>query len=136
VTAAHYVYRNLRTRKWVIAERPKSAAAWPNVERVTLRDVTFKESAKAWARCLRNVGDKATKHGWEVHAYAFGEVIPAGDERAERIAAGGPKMRPVPISYDKLGCGRFVRKDNGQPITWCEFVQFTAAGAVAYGEVK
>lgn len=123
-----YVYRNLRVKnrvEWVIADKPEARKAWRRDDHITIANVSFKLSEASRQRCLRNVADKSSKYGWDVHAFA------AGTECAPDRRAG------VEIRYDKFGCGLFVRRDNGAPVEWCEVVEFCADGRViAKGAIR
>lgn len=123
-----YVYRNLRVKtrvEWVIALKPEARSAWRRDDHITIANVSFKLSEASRQRCLRNVADKSSKYGWDVHAFAVG-VECAPDRRAG-----------VEIRYDKFGCGLFVRRDNGAPVEWCEVVEFCADGRViAKGQIR
>lgn len=128
---AMFIYRNLNAAKaglpsWQYGPKPKQAIKGADGqplrhENVWAADVTFRESPTSWARCLRNVQDKTCKSGWDVHAYAVGTVLVSAPAALGRGAA-------VPITYDKARTGRFIRKDTGRVITFCEFVQFAPDG--------
>lgn len=124
-----YVYRNLRVKnrvEWVIADAPQAKKAWRRSDHVTIANVSFKLSEASRQRCLRNKANPASKYGWDVHAFAAGIEITAADRRPG-----------IEISYDKYGCGFFVRKDTGAPIDWCEQVEFCADGRViARGAIR
>ena len=126
------VWRDLTRKGWHKAERNRAApyrdaSGKPALlGEIVLSNVTFKLSEAARQRCLRQLADASSRHGWEVHAYAVGtevQTVPAG----ERIA----------ITYDKHGCGRFVRKDTGAAIAHCDYVWFAPDGhSYAIGAVS
>lgn len=127
-----FLYRNLRTGLWQLGERPVASAAWPRHREVLLAGVTFRRSERSWERCLRNAQTPGTKQGWEVHAFAVGTVLAAGDT----VEAPAGEQR-VPVTYDKWGTGKFVRKDTNAPLAYCELIHFRADGhADAIGQIE
>lgn len=131
-----WVYRNLRVKtrvEWVIADKPESRASWRRDDHVTIANVSFKLSEASRLRCLRNLADKSSKYGWDVHAFACGAEVAPGSASAASIPSGPG----IEIRYDKFGCGLFVRRDNGAPVEWCELVEFCADGRViAKGAIR
>jgi hypothetical protein len=132
-----YIYRNLTTGKWQFGDKPK--APWKRDGKplrftaVVARHVSFHLSESSRQRCLKNLQTNS-KYGWDVHAYAVGTVI-ACTEQGD-IADPVPG-KPIAITYDKFNSGRFIRKDTGQPITYCQYVHFAADGhTYALGEVR
>lgn len=116
-----YCYRNLRTRRWSIASKPKQKIA--DYDAVTLAGVSFVvyENQRLWCLANRLPSGKPYR---QVHAYAVGEMIgaaPVGD----RIA----------ISYNPSRGGSFYRCDTGAAVTHCEYVEFNADGAYAVGAI-
>lgn len=130
-----YIYRNLSAARgnkpqWQYGEKPKKPVG--KFAEILARDVTFKLSEASRQRCLRQLAEKRGK-GWDVHAYAIGDVLSA--------VASGTVARPsgkiTAITYDKFGCGRFVRKDNGAAIERCAYVVFAADGhTYAIGSIE
>lgn len=131
-----FIYRNLTAAKgggpqWQMGEKPKQPLK--DAQGKALRfadvfahDVTFRESAASWRRCRAQAADPTCRQGWDVHAYAVGEIVD-----------GVPEGARVAITYDKNGCGRFIRKDTGAVITYCEYVHFAADGhSYAVGVVQ
>lgn len=146
MAGAMFIYRNLNAAKaglpsWQYGPKPKQPVKGSDGQPlrhaiVLAANVTFRESAASWARCLRNVADRSCKSGWDVHAYAVGDVFGEADAAlcaALRVAS---RAGRVAITYDKYGCGRFIRKDTGAPLAYCEFVHFRADGHCdAYGRI-
>ena len=139
--APQFIYRNLNAAKqglpsWQYGPRPKQPLKGSDGQPlrhavVVAANVTFRESAASWARCLANVQDRSCKSGWDVHAYAVGDIV-AADESGMRQQFGAP----VAITYDKANTGRFIRKDTGAPLAWCELVAFCADGhSRAFGRI-
>lgn len=117
-----YLYRNLRTGLWQYGDKPKQPVKGADgkaigFSAVLMRDVTFKLSETSRQRCLRQLAEKMG-YGWDVHAYAVGEIV----KDPARYSC------PIPITYDKAGTGQFIRKDTGATITSCELVLFAADG--------
>ena len=128
-----FVYRNLKNPRvvaWQYGPAPKAPLRGADDKplqfaAIMLESVTFRESEAAWRRCHRNAHDPAVRAGWEVHAYACGEVVAAFHSASEAPTA---PCDAVAITYDKEGCGRFIRKDTGAPITYCDHVYFAPNG--------
>lgn len=136
-----FLYRNLKAKAgcptWQYGAKPKQPLKRDGkairFNEVLAFSVTFKESEASWRRCLRQANDPSVRSGWDVHAYACGQVI----EASENGTVTRPQGNGVPITYDKNGCGRFIRKDTGQPIEYCAYVVFAADGhSYAYGYVR
>ncbi|HEY2474800.1 MAG TPA: hypothetical protein VGI19_08345 [Candidatus Cybelea sp.] len=133
-----FVYRNLSTGKWQYGVSPKQPLKSADGKAIRfaeihLANVTFKLSETSRQRCLRQLADPDSRHGWDVHAYACGDVIAA--------VASGTVARPAgkvtPITYDKHGCGKFIRKDTGAELEHCEHVVFAADGhSCVFGDVR
>lgn len=137
-----FIYRNLKAKPgcptWQYGASPKSPIKGRDGKpvrfaEVLVSNVTFKESEASWRRCLANARNPAVRAGWDVHAYACGDVVSA--------VTSGTVARPMgvvtPITYDKNGCGHFVRKDTGAVITYCEHVVFASDGhSYAIGQVR
>ena len=108
------VHKNLRRGDWSVTVRGKVVAHVPSV---TLANVTFKVSEKRRLAVI-------AMHAREVHAWCEGTI-------AAPLPASMPR---VPITYNPFRCGSFHRRDNGEPLTACQFVEFTdtakAAGAI------
>lgn len=137
-----FIYRNLSAARgdgpqWQYGAKAKAPLKGSDGKprrfaEILARNVTFQESAASHARCLRQLSEGKGK-GWDVHAYACGDVVSA--------VAEGKVLRPsgkvTPITYDKYGCGHFVRKDTGAVISYCEHVVFAADGhSYAIGDVR
>jgi hypothetical protein len=136
-----FVYRNLKAKAgaptWQYGERPKQPRKGADGKPVRFAEilvsgVTFKDSPASQKRCLANIAAKNGK-SWDVHAYACGEIVAA----VTSGTVARPQGKPVAITYDKYGCGHFVRKDTGAVITHCAYVVFAADGhSYAFGDIR
>lgn len=137
-----YLYRNLKAKAgcptWQYGDKPKqpikgSDGKAKRFNEVLAFSVTFKESEASWRRCLAASRNPAVRHGWDVHAYANGVVV----EASEQGSVTRPNGPAIPITYDKNGCGHFIRKDTGARIEYCAYVVFASDGhSYAYGYVR
>ena len=131
-----YIYRNLTTGRWQYGSKPKQPHKGADGKAIRHSDVfainvSFKESAASWRRCLANARNPASKQSWDVHAFAIGDIV-------DKIPASAmlPGNR-VAITYDKWNSGRFIRKDTGEAIAFCQFVWFASDGhCYAVGEIR
>lgn len=124
---AQFIYRKLRGKgAWKVTDRAHSDGSAPEFNSLFAKDVTFRVSRASWERCLRQANDPTTNKSWDVHAFAIGTIV---DEV--------PLLTVTPITYDKNGCGSFIRKDTKQPITYCEYVEFASDGhTYAIGAIR
>lgn len=137
-----FVYRNLSAARgngpqWQYGDKPKQpvkANGKPaKFAEILAFGVSFKLSEASRLRCLRQLAEGKGK-GWDVHAYA--RAIEVKDAVTDGSVA-RPSGVGVPITYDKFGTGRFVRKDTGAAIEYCAYVFFAADGhTYAYGYIR
>ena len=123
--ALSYIYLNLRTRLWQVGDKPKSSAAFPQCDAVTIRDATFRVSAAQRDWCIAHRHPKTGRPYKFVHAFAVGTVIDY-----DPCALDWDKA--VPISYNVERGAHFYRKDTGAAISSAEVVRFTPLGALAW----
>lgn len=114
-----YLYRNLRTRRWQVSDKPKSGGTQHDV--IAMRGVTFRisEAVRQW--CLAHAMPSGKPYR-QVHAYAVGELCEVSSLPSE------PRVQ---ISYNLARAGYFYRVDTGAAVSRCEYVLFDQAGAWA-----
>lgn len=138
-----FIYRNLGAAKgnkpqWQYGERPKKPVSDANGKPAKFAEVlafgvTFKLSEASRLRCLRQLAEGKGK-GWDVHAYACAIEVKAAVTEGK---VSRPDGAAVAITYDKFGCGKFIRKDTGAAIEYCAYVVFAADGhTYAYGYIR
>lgn len=121
-----FCYRNLRTKKWQVNDKPKTSAQAPQLETLAMRDVTFRVSEKVRLWCVAHAMPSGKPYR-QVHAFAVGEVISA------RELPGGERVQ---VSYNPAKSGSFYRCDTGAAVTWCEYLEFDSRGAWAVGGIR
>lgn len=94
------VYFNLHKRLWSVRDR-KTRSVVAHVEDIVLADVTFRVSPAGNAR-VRREGRK------NVHAFASGTVVDAGDFGAQSNAVG--------VTYDPHRDTTFVERGTFRPV--------------------
>jgi len=124
--AQTYVYRNLKVKSrcvWKLSDAPVSRASNPQVESVTLYNVSFHYDA-AQCRFMEKTAKRDGKAHRQVGVFAVGE---------ECIA---PRGIETEITYNpNRDAWHFTTRD-GRIITHCEYVRFDNRGAWAIGNIR
>jgi hypothetical protein len=109
-------HKNLNKGCWSITAKGKVVA---HVGEIVLKNVTFRARENARQRVI-------ARKCREVHCWAIGT-----------IAKAPPPARRTPITYNPYRAPTFTRREDGAPVTRCEFVHFTQSdGAVAIGRCE
>ena len=126
--SATYCYRNLRYGGWSLGDAPKSRATNPRHRTVLLADVRFHVNAASQRWMVKRLTERGTRDKL-VHAFAYGEL--------QAVDGAAPQGARTPIAYHPYECGKFIRRDSGAPLAWCEAVFFGPEGeCFAIGRVE